>query len=140
MTRRLDALLRIRQIRERTAAGRIGAAEAAVAAADDAAATAARERLRWAFPAGSPMDVGSLRAHQLQLLALHDADALAQAELDMARRRRDQQRDEWRSAQVHLRSAERLVERRVATAAADASARAQAAADEMAVMRRGGRR
>jgi len=140
MTRRLDTLLRIRRIRERTAAGRVGAAEAAVVTAEDVAADAARERLRWAFPAGAPMDVNTLRSHQLNLLALHDAESLAQAELEMARHRRDRDKEEWRSTRVHLRSAERLAERRIATAAADAAARAQRAADEMAVMRRGGRR
>jgi flagellar export protein FliJ len=140
MARRLDTLMRLRQIRERAAAGGVGTAEAAVAAADGAAAAAARERLRWAFPAGAPMDVGALHARQLQLLALHDAEALAQAELEMARHHRDRQQEEWRSARVHLRSTERLVERRRATMAAVAAARAQAAADELAVLRQGGRR
>lgn len=136
MAGRLSSVLRVRRVQERQALAAVARAEAEVRAAEEAVEEAARQRLSWAVPHGAGVDVMRLRASQLQALALHDAEAAAQAEVAAAGHRRERAREGWTASRQALRSVERLDAHRRAVVAAAAAARAQAAADELALMRR----
>lgn len=136
MAGRLASVVRVRRVRERQAVAEVVRAEAEVRDAEREAEEAARQRLAWAFPRGVPLDVVRLRGHQLQVLALHDGEAAALAELAAATHRRDRARERWTASRSALRSVERLADHRRAVAAAHAAASAQAAADEQVLLRR----
>lgn len=137
MAGRLGSVLRVRRIQEQQARAQAVRAEAEVRAAEHAVDEAARQRLAWAVPRGVPLDAVRLRAVQLQTLALHDAEAAALAEVAAASFRRDRTTERWTASRTALRSVERLDAHRTAMLAADAAARQQAAADELALLRRG---
>lgn len=137
MAGRLASVLRVRRVQERQALAEVARAEAEVREAEARAEQATRTRLAWAVPHGVTLDAVRLRTCQLEALALHDAEAAALAETVAASHRRDRAREGWTSARSALRSVERLDEHRQAVRAATAAAQAQAAADELALLRRG---
>lgn len=136
MAGRLASVLRVRRVQERQALAGLARAEADVREAEHAAEDAARQRMSWALPHGGGIDAMRLRGSQLRALALHDAEAAAQAEVAAAEHRRQRAREGWTSARQALRSVERLDAHRRAVTAAAAAVQAQAAADELALMRR----
>ena len=136
MAGRLGSVLRVRRVQERQAVAEVARAEAEVRRAEQEAEEAARRRLAWTVPSGVPLDAVRLRSCQLQVLALHDGEAAALAEVAAAGHRRDRAQQRWTAARTALRSVERLDEHRRAVDAAHAAARSQAAADELALLRR----
>ena len=131
----LGRLLRLREIREKTARielARAQQSEQQAAEREAAARAAENDYIR-------PLDImrpGQLRAMQLMGVRLFEIREAAAADHDEAQRRLSARIDSWRRASVELEGAEALEEKRSRAAAAVARSAAERALDDLQIMQR----
>lgn len=130
---RLAAVLRLRSLAERQAAGALARGERDL---QQARRRVAEREAAARLPVGPPaLRPQQLRVLELQRLAGHELVEQAQSTAEQADATRQERMRAWSLASTSRRSAERLVERRDAAAARAARAAADRALDEIAIIR-----